>query len=80
MNPFCEAILKLCTMFLCMKELLLLAQRTSNHARVEAVWCWSGCEQIPHIQGQRRSPRKMVGEAKLCLESNSVQPRDGQRA
>lgn len=30
MNPFCEAILKLCTVFLCMKELLLTAQRTSN--------------------------------------------------
>ena len=29
---------------------------------------WSDCEEIPHIQGQRRSPTKMVGEAKSHLE------------
>ena len=32
----------------------------------------SGCEEIPHIQGQRRSPRKTVGGAKLHLESNPI--------
>ena len=31
---------------------------------------WSDCEEIPHIQGQRRSPNKMGGGAKSCLESN----------
>ena len=25
-----------------------------------AAWCWSDCEEIPHVQGQR-SPRKKVG-------------------
>ena len=27
---------------------------------VAAAWCWSDCEEIPHIQGER-SPSKMVG-------------------
>ena len=35
---------------------------------------------IPHIQGQRRSPSKMVGGAKSHLESNSLSSRDTQRA
>ena len=26
-----------------------------------AAWCWSDCEEIPHVQGQRRSPSKMIG-------------------
>ena len=30
----------------------------------------------PHIQGQRRSPRKMVGGEKLHLESNATPTRD----
>ena len=56
--------------------------------------CWSGgcavLEQqlrgagatlaIPHIQGQRRSPRKMVGGAESPLESNPIPARDAQRA
>ena len=25
-----------------------------------AMWSWSTCEEIPHDQGQRRSPRKTV--------------------
>ena len=32
-----------------------------------------------HIQGQRRSPSKMVGRVKLCLETNPVPARDAQR-
>ena len=41
---------------------------------------WSNFEEIPHVQGQRRSPSKMVGGAKLHLESNSIPVRDAQRA
>ena len=33
---------------------------------------WSSCEEIPYIQGQRRSPSKMVGEAKSGLKSNPI--------
>ena len=32
--------------------------------------------QISHVQGKRRSPSKMVGGAKSCLESNPVPARD----
>ena len=42
--------------------------------------CWSDFEEIPHIQGQRRSPSKMVGGAKSCLESNPIPTRVAQRA
>ena len=34
----------------------------------------------PHIQGQRRSPRKTVGGVKSHLESNPLPARDTQRA
>ena len=40
---------------------------------------WSDCEEIPHVQGQRR-PSKMVGGVKLCLESNPILARDAQKA
>ena len=36
-------------------------------------------KKIPHIQGQRRSPRKMVGGANLHLELNPLCTRDAQR-
>ena len=48
-------------------------------AREVAVWCWSDFEEIPYIQGQRRSASKMVGGAKLILESNPIATRDNQR-
>ena len=32
--------------------------------------CWIPPKKIPHIQGQRSSTSKMVGEVKLHLESN----------
>ena len=50
--------------------------------------CWTTVNRImldlvkkkmPHIQGQRRSPSKAVGEAKSPLESNSISSRDAQR-
>ena len=41
---------------------------------------WSSCEEIPYIQGQRRSPSKMVGEVNSYLESNPIPARDAQRA
>ena len=37
-------------------------------------------KRIPHFQGQRRSPRKMVGWVKSHLESNPLTTRDAQRA
>ena len=37
-------------------------------------------EKMSHIQGQRRSPSKMVGGAKSNLESNPISTRDAQRA
>ena len=43
-------------------------------------WHWSSYEEIPYIQEQRRSPSKMVGGAKSCLESNPISTRDVQRA
>ena len=35
---------------------------------------------MPHIQGQSRSPSKMVGRAKLHLELNPIPARDAWRA
>ena len=35
---------------------------------------------IPHVQGQRRSPSKMVGGTKFVLDSNPIPARDTQRA
>ena len=49
-------------------------------AGAAAVWCWSGSEEIPHIQEQRRSSSKMVGGVKLHLESNPIPARTTQRA
>ena len=34
--------------------------------------CWSDFEEIPHVQGQKRRPRKTVREVKLHLESNYI--------
>ena len=45
-----------------------------------AARCWSNFEEISHIQGQRRSPSKMVRGVKSCLESNPIPARDAQRA
>ena len=45
-----------------------------------AARCWSGCEEIIHVQGQRRSPSKTVGGANSHLESNPIPARDAQRA
>ena len=58
----------------------ILSAALSQLAGVVAAWRWShGCEEIPHIQGQRRSPSKMVGEVNLHLESNPIPARDAQR-
>ena len=45
-----------------------------------SAWLWSNCEEISHVQGQRRSPSRMVGGAKSHLESNPFPARDAQRA
>ena len=47
---------------------------------VAAVLCFTGCEKIPHIQGQRRSPSKIVGGAKSHLDSNPLPATDAQKA
>ena len=49
-------------------------------AGAAAAWPWNSCEEIPHTQGQRRSPCKKVGEANSCLESNPIPARDALRA
>jgi len=41
---------------------------------------WSDFEEIPHIQGQRGSPSKMVGGERLHLEINLITFREAQRA
>ena len=41
---------------------------------------WRDFEKIPYIQGQRRSPSRMVGGAKSRLESYPIPTRDAQRA
>ena len=43
------------------------------------MWCWSDCEEILHVQGQR-SPSKVVEWAKSHLQSNPIPTRDAQRA
>ena len=53
--------------------------RTQEKGAV-AAWHWRGCEEIPHVQGQRRSPSKTVGGVKSHLESNPIPTRDTQRA
>ena len=42
--------------------------------------CWIPPKKISHIQGQRRSPNKMVGWAKSHLESNPIPAIDNRRA
>ena len=39
-----------------------------------------GCEEIPHVQGQRRGPSKTVGGETSCLKSNPIPTRDAHRA
>ena len=60
--------------------------RRLNIAVSAAAWCWrGGCVALKwlwrdtHVQGQI-SPSKMVGGAKLHLESNPIPARDAQRA
>ena len=58
-------------------------EMTSNNMEKEEckiLGCWSGYEEIPHIQGQKRSPSKMVGGAKSHLASNYIPARDAHRA
>ena len=49
-----------------------------NNCRLEKVG--SHQKKIPHVQGQSRSPSKMVGGAKSSLDSNPLPARDTQRA
>ena len=41
-------------------------------ARAAAVLHWSGCEEIPHAQGQRGSPSKTIRGANSPLELNPI--------
>ena len=47
---------------------------------VVAACGWSNCEEIPHVQEQRRSPNKMVGGANSSLDSNPIPSRNAQKA
>ena len=49
-------------------------------AGVPAAQHWNDFEEIPHIQGQRRNPSKMVGGAKFHLESKTTPTRNAQKA
>ena len=49
-------------------------------AGAAAVQCWRDFEEISLFQEQRRSLSKMIGGAKLHLESNPIPARDAQRA
>ena len=42
--------------------------------------CWFPPQKDTHIQGQKRSPRKMFGRVKLQLETNPIPTRDTRRA
>ena len=66
-----------------MSAQLLLQERQNynsllNNCQQENVG--SHQKKIPHIQGQRRSPRKTVGGEKSHLESNAIPTRDAWRA
>ena len=55
---------------------LIQGQRNPN----KTVGAGVGCEEIPQVQGQRRSPSKMVGGANSRLEANSISVREAKRA
>ena len=60
----------------------LLWELQNYNSLLSSCWlkkCWIPPKHNTHIQRQRRSPRKMVGGVKLCLESNSLPTRDAQR-
>ena len=54
-------------------------QLTSEQTSVGECWI-PPKKKIAHIQGQRRSPSKMVGVLKSPLESNPIPTRDIHRA
>ena len=58
----------------------LILERWLHDAVVVVTWHWSHCEEIPHVQGQRRSSSKTVGVLKSRVESNPIPARDAQRA
>ena len=62
---------------LLLKELQNCNSLLNNHQQENV---GSHQKKITHIQGQRRSPNKMVGGEKSRLESNSIPARDTQRA
>ena len=37
------------------------------------MFCWSSCEEIPHVQG-KRNPSKMVGVARGHQRANTLKP------
>ena len=65
---------------ICAELLLWELQNTTRCEQPSTGQCWIPPKKITHVQGQRRSPSKMVGGAKSCLESNPIPARDTQRA
>ena len=68
-----------CTHFLPW-ELQNYTSLVNNHRRIMLDPTKKKKKKIPHVQEQRRIPRKTVGGVKLCLESNIIPTRDIQRA
>ena len=54
-------------------------KKTTLFSKLNGIVLIQGKE-IPHAQGQRRSPCKMEGGANSHLESNPISVRDAQRA
>ena len=57
-------------------EIILTFHLKTMSIGVEAAWCWSDFEEIPHIQAQRRSPSKMAGAGKIAFR---IKPHTSQR-
>ena len=66
----------------CMYAHLLLWELQNYNSLLNSHWqenVGSYQGKIPHVQGQRKSPSKVVGGAKSCLESNPIPARDARR-
>ena len=59
---------------LLLKEVQNYNSLLNNHQQ-ESVGSHSHTQKIPHVQGQKRSSSKMVGGAKLHVESNPIHTR-----
>ena len=56
-----------------------MEKRELSHANGKNLHWYTHFEEIPHVQGQRRSHSKTIGGAESHLESNPIPTRDIQR-